>query len=174
MPSLAVFVVVALSGIQGALAQTCENLGSWQPSWKLNAQYTSTPGYSIKGDSFKNCLQPYYSAPPCAKLSNPAGTSQLLMQPDGNAVIYSVWYATNCNQGRGCVSPIWSSQTWNRPGLSFRVQDGRFVLSTTPDLSGQVVWGTKAGSVAGTQLCMQNDSNLVLYDGATPVWASGN
>ncbi|ORY26012.1 hypothetical protein BCR33DRAFT_726565 [Rhizoclosmatium globosum] len=146
MPSLTVLVLVALSGIQGALAQTSHQ-------------------DTIKGDSFKNCLQPYYSAPPCAKL-NPAGTSQLLMQPDGNAVIYSVWYATNCNQGRGCVSPIWS--------LSFRVQDGRFVLSTTPDLSGQVVWGTKAGSVAGTQLCMQNDSNLVLYDGATPVWASGN
>ncbi|KAJ3292590.1 hypothetical protein HDU79_001268 [Rhizoclosmatium sp. JEL0117] len=167
--------VTVLAMIQGTSAQTqCENLGTSQPSWKLNSQYTSVPGYAIKSDSFKNCLQPYFTASTCAKLSNPAGTNQLVMQPDGNAVIYNVWYSSNCNLGRGCVSPTWSTQTWNRPGLSFRVQDGQFVLSTTQDLSGQIIWRVPGyASTGASQLCMQNDGNLVLYVGDVAVWASG-
>ncbi|ORY26013.1 hypothetical protein BCR33DRAFT_726566 [Rhizoclosmatium globosum] len=154
---LATVTVLAMS--QGTSAQTqCENLGTSQPSWKLNSQYTSVPGYAIKSDSFKNCLQPYFTASTCAKLSNPAGTNQLVMQPDGNAVIYNVWYSSNCNLGGGCVSPTWSTQTWNRPGY----------------LSGQIIWRVPGyASTGASQLCMQNDGNLVLYVGDVAVWASG-
>ena len=37
----------------------------------------------------------------------------------------------------------------------------------------QAVWATNTGSLGATQLIMQDDGNLVIYAGATPLWASG-
>ncbi len=56
--------------------------------------------------------------------------------------------------------------------------NGQYRLSVQPsgdltlkDLSGQVVWNTGT-SGSGLFLAIQNDGNVVLYNGGTPVWAS--
>ncbi|ORY35240.1 hypothetical protein BCR33DRAFT_722579 [Rhizoclosmatium globosum] len=153
----------------GALAQSCENLGDSTPYSKINAYY-DVPGYAITLDADKRCLQPYYRISTCYKLSNPKGNKHLVMQPDGNAVIYGIGQGWGCNLSLGvCTKPVWNTQTWNKPGAYITVQDGRFLVY---DASNQIIWGTNAGSPRTTQLCMQNDGNLVLYDNGRAIWDS--
>ncbi len=63
-------------------------------------------------------------------------------------------------------------------GSTLVSQNGQYRLGvqssgdlTLTNLSGQVVWNT---ATSGTSMlhALQNDGNLVLYDGATPRWAS--
>ncbi|KAJ3024411.1 UNVERIFIED_CONTAM: hypothetical protein HDU68_008178 [Siphonaria sp. JEL0065] len=164
-------IVTALVSFQSVAAQACSSLTGWDPSWKLST-YTSTSPTQMNSDTFKNCLKPYNYAGTCMRITNPAQTTMFLMQPDGNAVIYTIWYALNCNLGKGCISPIWYTGS-NKANSNIRVIDGKFVISYNTDGS-LVAWDAgPRGSFQGTSLCMQNDGNLVLYDNGTPLWASG-
>jgi len=109
-----------------------------------------------------------------------------IMQGDGNLVVYD-----------SMAQPVWSSDTWQHPGSRLVVQDdGNAVIYR---LDGTPVWATntwvpigpsaqgddmQAGEVLNPSQAItsasgryrfvyQNDGNLVLYDGNTPLWASG-
>ncbi|ORY26016.1 hypothetical protein BCR33DRAFT_726568 [Rhizoclosmatium globosum] len=110
----------------------CGNLGNWNPVSSL-MQYNSAAGSAVTGNTFLTCLVAQNWIPQCTRLSAPNGQFALVLQPDGNAVIYNVWYQSTCNYNQGCVSSTWSA--------------------------------------SGTLLCMQNDGNLVVYDGNSVVWA---
>ncbi|WP_051969949.1 ricin-type beta-trefoil lectin domain protein [Kitasatospora azatica] len=88
--------------------------------------------------------------------------SHLIMQADGNLVLYST--ATG---GRA----IWSSNTWGHPGATAVMQaDGNFVVYAA---EGWPMWSSNTWGHPGTSLVVQNDDNLVLYDAdAHPIWAS--
>ena len=109
-----------------------------------------------------------------------------IMQDDGNLVIY----------GRD-NEPIWSSDTWYYPGSRLVVQDDGNVVIYRPDDT--PVWATHTSVPTGLtaygaqmrpgevldpgqsitsanrqyRFIYQGDGNLVLYDGDTPLWASG-
>jgi hypothetical protein len=85
------------------------------------------------------------------------GRFQLIMQYDGNLVLYQ--------QG----NPIWATGTDGKSGYSMWMQnDGNFVLYAT---AGPIFASNTVGR--GSYLAIQDDGNLVVYgsDG-NPVWAS--
>ncbi|KAI9343173.1 hypothetical protein BDR26DRAFT_858672 [Obelidium mucronatum] len=167
---LAVFI--ALLNIQCISAQSsCPSLTGWDPSWKLTNNYTEVFPSQTDLYSGKTCLKPFEMIRPCSKLSNPSRTSSLIVQPDGNIVVYTVWYSTSCNWGKGCVSPVWWTGS-NKSGYVVRLLEGKFIVTHESDAR-NVVWEASSKQV-GTSLCMQNDGNLVLYDAADkPLWCSG-
>ncbi|ORY35212.1 hypothetical protein BCR33DRAFT_722556 [Rhizoclosmatium globosum] len=150
-------------------ADSCSGLGDWNPVQSL-FQYAPAVGGAVTGNLFLNCLRAQNWIPQCTRLSSPNGLYSLVLQPDGNAVIYSSWYQSNCNYGQGCVSSTWSTSTYNTKAQAIQLMNGRFQVAQNPNAN--AVWdsGTQ-GSASGTLLCMQNDGNLVVYDGNTVVWA---
>lgn len=87
---------------------------------------------------------------------------RLVMQSDGNAVVY----APNRR-------PIWSSGTYRFSGSRFVMQpDGNMVVYAP---SGAVVWHSATAGSGGVRVTVQVDGNLVEYRAdARPVWWSGS
>ncbi|MFF4121421.1 ricin-type beta-trefoil lectin domain protein [Streptomyces sp. NPDC001714] len=94
----------------------------------------------------------------------PSGTSltsdstRLAMQADGNLVLTSL--ATG--------KTLWSTSTSGNPGAFATLRsDGNFVVSNAGATS--TLWST--GTTTGTVMQIQNDANMVLYDGAgAAIW----
>ena len=103
------------------------------------------------------------------RLVSANGSSTLLMQGDGNMVLY-----------RGVIdvaTAYWSTDTWAlptemRPVRALMQADGHFVLYDAADTPrwGSGTWGP---AFSDPRLHLQNDGNLVIRDGNLPVWASG-
>ena len=97
-------------------------------------------------------------------LNSPNGRFQLLMQKDGNLVIYrqsdkkAIW-ATGTNQNGGFAASM--------------QQDGNFVIYKADQKT--PAWATGTSGRGFLYLKMQDDGNLVLYSisGNYPVWATG-
>ena len=90
------------------------------------------------------------------------GNFQLVLQPDGNLVLYQ-------------VSPtlaLWSSQTAGQPSSELVMQpDGNLVLydqATPPN----VLWNSQTYGHEGAFLLLQDDGNLVVYT-EIPCWSAG-
>lgn len=90
-------------------------------------------------------------------LQSPDGRYKLIMQTDGNLVLYSPNRA------------LWSTGTYGRPIDKLVVQsDGNMVLY---DPQNRYYWATWTQGNAGVQLVVQNDGNVVLYNAqARPIW----
>ncbi|KAJ3292592.1 hypothetical protein HDU79_001270 [Rhizoclosmatium sp. JEL0117] len=160
-------VIVAL--LASTINAQCGNLGNWNPVTSL-LQYNPASGGAITGNSYLNCLRAQNWISQCTRLSAPNGQYALVLQPDGNAVIYNVWYQGTCNYGNGCVSSTWSTGTWNTGAGAIQLNNGRFQINQQPSSGSRWDSGSQ-GSASGTLLCMQNDGNLVVYDGSSVVWA---
>ncbi len=94
-------------------------------------------------------------------LYSPSGQYQLIMQTDGNLVVYQ----------NG--SAIWNTGTEGTGSGNYLIMqnDGNLVVYTS---AGRAVWnsGTE-GTGSGNYLAMQNDGNLVVYtSGGTAEWSS--
>jgi hypothetical protein len=88
---------------------------------------------------------------------------QLVMQEDGNLVLYSQAGAS-----------LWNSGTEGHPGAHAIMQsDGNLVVY---DPSGQALWSSGTGGNSanvGAALDLQNDGNVVIYTtGAQAIWAT--
>ena len=97
---------------------------------------------------------------PGAYLLSPNHEYELIMQTDGNLVLYHGGTA------------LWSSQTGGDIGAYAVMQpDGNFVIYT----GGSARWSTGTAGYSGAYLDVQNDSNVVVYQGGTALWdwASG-
>jgi hypothetical protein len=96
------------------------------------------------------------------QLDSPNGWVRLLMQADGNLVLYRTQV----------TRALWSSGTAGRAvGRALLRPDGNLVLCSP---AGQPVWSSGTGDRAGASLVLQNDGNLVIYDAThQPRWASG-
>jgi hypothetical protein len=90
------------------------------------------------------------------------GTTHLLMQGDGNLVLY------RNDNGR----PLWASNTWNLPVTHAIMQgDGNFVCYSA---DGHPYYATGTDSHPGAWIVLQDDGNLVVYSASNnPLWASG-
>jgi hypothetical protein len=95
------------------------------------------------------------------ELTSPDGHYDLVMQSDGNLVVYIAG-------GRA----LWSSKTEGNPGDYAVMQtNGNFVIYSS---SNQTLWSTNTTGAGCSDFVMQDDGNLVLYNSAgKAAWASG-
>jgi hypothetical protein len=84
---------------------------------------------------------------------------KLLMQRDGNIVLYS--------SGK----PVWTPLTQGNPGATAVMQaDGNLVVYSN---SGRPLWASFTHNHPGARLVLQDDGNLVIYSaGNVPIWQS--
>jgi hypothetical protein len=88
------------------------------------------------------------------------GKVQLIMQGDGNLVLYRT----------DNHAPLWASDTWDKPVTHAVMQgDGNFVCYSD---AGQAFWATGTWDQPGNFIVLQDDGNLVVYNGTVPRWAS--
>jgi hypothetical protein len=86
------------------------------------------------------------------------GLFQLLLQQDGNLVLY-----------RQDGVALWQSGTAGQPSQYALMQnDGNFVIYGPYG----AIWQSGTAGYAGAGLLMQDDGNVVIYFGQTPVWQS--
>ena len=84
-------------------------------------------------------------------LDPPNGTTRLIMQGDGNLVLYRQDNRT----------ALWATNTWNTPvNVAIMQGDGNFVLY---DPAGKAYWATGTWDHPGSYVVLQDDGNLVLY-----------
>ncbi|MEW1641915.1 D-alanyl-D-alanine carboxypeptidase family protein [Streptomyces sp. NPDC091219] len=96
-----------------------------------------------------------------SKLQSPDGRYTLIMQTDGNLVLY-----------RGSDPALWASGTAGRPGTVAQMQtDGNLVLYAPGHVP---IWASSTAGHPGAYLELQNDGNAVIYrdPGHVAVWAS--
>jgi hypothetical protein len=110
------------------------------------------------------------SLPQGVPLCSPNGAYHLVVQADGNLVLYrsSHFHPDNA---------LWASQTQGRGSGPFRLdlqRDGNLVLY---DGANNPTWATQTHGAAGSghldQLKLQDDRNLVLYRNGKARWSSG-
>ena len=106
-----------------------------------------------------NCLNPNEQLNIDGFLTSTNGMFRLLMQRDGNLVLYRM-----VDQ-----QPIWQSGTAGLPSQCALMQtDGNFVVYGPNG----ALWQSGTAGRAGAGLLMQDDGNLVIYYGQSPVWAT--
>ncbi|MBK8238772.1 MAG: hypothetical protein IPK74_24865 [Deltaproteobacteria bacterium] len=87
------------------------------------------------------------------------GRFTLVMQPEGNAVLYF-----------NGVGALWGSGSEGTGGSSLVMQaDGNLVIYGPAGAR----WHSQTHGHPGAALYVQDDGNLVIYDGGTPLWHTG-
>lgn len=94
---------------------------------------------------------------PGQSINSPDGRYRLVLQGDGNLVLYSP------------IRAIWSTSTFGQMDKLRLQKDGNLVLY---DLSNRPVWSSTSFGSSAKKLELQQDANLVLYDLSKPVWSS--
>ncbi|MEQ1636410.1 MAG: hypothetical protein ABL903_06935 [Methylococcales bacterium] len=94
------------------------------------------------------------------RLSSLNGKISLIMQGDGNLVLYT-----------DTGTPLWASNTWGKPVEAAVMQsDGNFVCY---DAGGHAYWSTGTWGHPGNYIILQDDGNLVVYNPSNvALWAS--
>ncbi|MCC3766553.1 hypothetical protein [Streptomyces sp. UNOC14_S4] len=85
-----------------------------------------------------------------------SGTATLVMQGDGNLVVYDEF-------GRA----RWASNTVGQGWTASFQGDGNFVVYTR---TGHAVWNSQTAGHPGSRLVIQDDGNVVIYDGSQAIW----
>ncbi len=86
---------------------------------------------------------------------------RLIMQPDGNVVLY------RSEDGRA----MWASNTDGQPVDHLVMQGDGNLVAYSPD--GQAFWASNTDGNPGASVVLQDDGNLVIYGGdGSALWAS--
>jgi hypothetical protein len=95
------------------------------------------------------------------ELETPDRKFKLILQDDGNLVLYS----------NETDTALWHAKTYNKPSNRLVMQhDGNLVLY---DVNGKALWNTRTANKGYSRLTMQQDGNLVVYDkNSKPTWNS--
>jgi len=139
------------------------------PAWSTG---TFSPGVTGCTTSSPSVLHGGQTLTMGGCLLSPNGQYELIMQNDGNLVIY---YERS-------PDALWSTATSGSSGAYLRLQgdDGNLVLSN--ESGSAALWTSSTVGAANSNLLLQNDGNLVLYannekigSGGVPyaAWASG-
>jgi len=138
----------------------------WQPPETETARPSEIPvdaRYAVTVTlGHTGVLPPESTLMPGDSLFSPNGQFRLVMQPQGNLVLYRE------------TTALWATppQTLNFPGSVFKVQqDGNLALFVN---GATLVWSSGTFDNPNSRLVLQNDGNLVLYSAAnTLVWQTG-
>ena len=87
------------------------------------------------------------------------GQHTLILQTDGNLVLYHGGAATWASGTNGAASPR----------RAVMQGDGNFVVYSATG----ALWSSRTDGHGGARLLVQDDGNVVVYVGATPIWATG-
>jgi surface antigen len=121
-------------------------------------EVADVPSSKGSGPEGLSQLLPGETLPAGADLISPNHQYRLVMQTDGNLVLY---------QG---ASALWSSGTDGSPGAYAVMQtDGNLVVY----LGGVAKWNSHTNGFDGAYLSLQDDSNLVIYGSGHPLWDRG-
>lgn len=94
------------------------------------------------------------------QLCSPGGQVSLLMQADGNLVLYRTHYRR----------ALWATQTSRPVSQAVMRHDGDLVACSPDDV---LYWSSGTAGHSSSQLVVREDGNLVIYDQALcPLWAS--
>ncbi|MGU7813833.1 protease pro-enzyme activation domain-containing protein [Burkholderia sp. AW49-1] len=128
-----------------------------------------TPNISMLYSSVCNSTPAVYSGginegttlKPRQAVYSASGTHELLMQDDGNLVLY------NTTNG----AAVWNTGTYGNPGAYAVFQtDGNFVVYSA---NGTALWYSATYGHSGAQyLAVQDDGNMVMYQSFVPVFAT--
>lgn len=115
-------------------------------------------GAPLPSNSFQ--LNAGQALSPGQYLDSPNGQYELVMQSDGNLVLYVVGQR-----------PLWDTSTWGHPGAYAVMQsDGNLVVYGT----GGALWASGTSGNPGAGLDVQSDANVVVYSNyGRPLWDSG-
>ncbi len=107
---------------------------------------------------------------------SPNGLYVLIMQGDGNLVLYQVDGAPPMSNSSFQGYPIWASQTDYGIPLVFDVQtDGNLVIYDETDGSNKVMWASNTQNSSPAYLAVQDDGNVVYYDtSGNAFWATNS
>jgi hypothetical protein len=159
-----------------AVMQPGGNLALYNPAgaavWSSNSRGTGCPELTIQNDgnvviyspraiwashTVQSLMEPGDVLHPGWSIYSPSEQLQLIMQSDGNLVLYD-----------GAGKALWASGTDGHPGAWATMQtDGNFVVYPP---SGHALWASKTDGDRGSYLALQSDGNLVIYDGSKAVW----
>jgi hypothetical protein len=118
------------------------------------APATPAPTASVAGDT----LQSGQTLAGGQSITSADGRFRLVMQTDGNAVLYQ------------SARVLWSSRTAGVAGARLVMQgDGNLVIY---DSSNRPRWASNTPGRAGARFVLQSDGNAVVYVNSTPVWAT--
>ena len=122
-----------------------------QPLWASNTD-GMPPAPTACG-----AIEPGHGLAPGESVSSCDGQHVLVMQGDGNLVLYHGGTA------------LWSSRTDGTDGRRAVMQgDGNLVV-----YGAAARWASGTDGHGGAWLAVQDDGNVVIYAGATPIWATG-
>jgi len=88
-------------------------------------------------------------------LTSPSTQYELIMQTDGNLVEY------------GPSGAVWSTGTSGSNFVAMQT-DGNLVIYRT---TGGAIWSSNTSNGSPAVLALQDDSNVVVYQGSTPTWS---
>ncbi|MGW4651297.1 hypothetical protein [Kitasatospora sp. NPDC004289] len=93
-----------------------------------------------------------------------AGESRLVMQLDGNLVLYRK------RDGKA----LWSTRTYGHPGAVAMVRGGSGEFSVFEFAGAGTLWSNRATDPTGAEPKLQDDGNFVLYNGhGRAIWSTG-
>jgi hypothetical protein len=125
---------------------------SGHPVWDWGAGYI--------GDELNE-----WTLEPGAYLLSPSHEYELIMQRDGNLVLYQG--AVSCPTASCSGDALWNSGTGGDAGAYVTMQsDGNLVVY----YNGSAVWNSNTAGHSGSVLTLQDDDNLVIYQGARALW----
>jgi predicted lipoprotein with Yx(FWY)xxD motif len=135
--------------------------GSGAEAPAVEAAPTETANSQPAANSTNSVLKPGTRFTVGQAVTSPDGRYKLIMQADGNLVF--------SESGKA----LWSSETHGNPGGRAEFQaDGNLVVRAA---DGNPIFYTATGKDRGKLLGVQNDGNVVIYDGANKgLWSSKN
>jgi hypothetical protein len=128
------------------------------------------PGFGIGADS-SSTLQSGQTLTSGQSVHSANGRGTLIMQPDGNLVLYDGQPQTDAS-GNLTGKALWASGTSGKPGATAIMQaDGNLVVyaaGTSPNQAGTgSLWASGTSGHPGATVRFQNDGNLVVYKNAS-------
>jgi microsomal dipeptidase-like Zn-dependent dipeptidase len=115
---------------------------------------------SAQAQNGSSMLQPGQQLTTNQRLTTANGRGQLIMQGDGNLVLYAL-----------AGPALWATNTWGTPANhAIMQQDGNFVLY---DSAGRAYWSTNTWGHSGAYLAFLENGDLVVYSATNSVlWSS--
>lgn len=139
-----------------------------QPTWKLRSIFTK-PSHYLSSASPKQQFSTELLIR--GNLFSNNGSFELLMQPDGNLVLYRTYAAHSSCLIQGCMEyewwcvAFWSTHTKTGKRAVMK-NDGNFVVY---DEHNQEVWSSYTPGHPGTILKLLDDGRLIIYDPVTSI-----